>query len=176
MFPNEYDEFKRLLSDLCTSTNRPFTNDLVRVYWEDLKHVPLAEVQRAAAKLRTKGTAKFTSNDLRPPPEERAPVVGVDNETMMTRLVDYSRARYGTQMTPWQHCRPGTFTYSGDRAAPRITGYRVAADGDSPGFYISVTDLDLDPRDDRRPFADVASSMPENFNEADQVRDLLNRR
>lgn len=69
MFEAEYDDFVSELTDLCLSVNRPCGDDLVRVFWEDLKGVPLPTIKRRAAALRQAGKTRFTSYDLRPEPE-----------------------------------------------------------------------------------------------------------
>jgi hypothetical protein len=66
MYPIDYDEFKQALSDLCVSVNRPFTDDLARVFWEDLRKLNLSDIKQRAAYLRGSGKRNFTSNDLRP--------------------------------------------------------------------------------------------------------------
>lgn len=176
MYPTEYDEFVKLLTDLCISTNRPCTNDLVRVFWEDLQHVPFKVVQRQAALLRTKGQMKFSSNDLRPPPEERS-VVGAafDNNVTMTRLTDYVNRHYWHRLSHMQRLCMHTFIFSGPREAPRCTGLRFEQDGDYPQILVRVEDLALDsaPLPTRD---DVPMQSRENWNEADAVRDVLNRK
>lgn len=67
MYSAEYDSFKQALSDTCVAVNRPFNDDLVRVFWEDLRDFRLGEIQTQAAKVRADGKTKFTSADLRPP-------------------------------------------------------------------------------------------------------------
>jgi hypothetical protein len=66
MYSAEYDSFKQALTDLCIAVNRPYSDDLVRVFWEDLRDFRLGEIQTQAAKVRSEGKTKFTSADLRP--------------------------------------------------------------------------------------------------------------
>lgn len=66
MYSAEYDAFKQTLTDLCVAVNRPVNDDLVRVFWEDLRPCSLREVQERSAQLRREGKTKFTSADLRP--------------------------------------------------------------------------------------------------------------
>ena len=73
MYQTDYDEFKKTLSDLCVSVNRPFNDDLCRVFWDDLKSAHLSSVRERAKYLRACGKTRFTANDLRPEPEA-APV------------------------------------------------------------------------------------------------------
>lgn len=71
MYQIDYDEFKKTLSDLCVSVNRPFNDDLARVFWEDLKYSHLSEVRERAKFVRACGKTRFTAHDLRP--EKAAP-------------------------------------------------------------------------------------------------------
>jgi hypothetical protein len=73
MYPADYDDFKKTIADLCTAVNRPFNDDLARVFWEDLKHSHLSQVRERAKYLRACGKTRFTSNDLRPEPEPAQP-------------------------------------------------------------------------------------------------------
>jgi hypothetical protein len=73
MYAVEFDDFKQTLSDLCVSVNRPFTDELTRVFWEDLRHVPLGDVRSQSHKLRTTGKTRFVAADLKP--ERPAPAV-----------------------------------------------------------------------------------------------------
>ena len=66
MYATEFDDFKQTLADLCTSVNRPFSDDLVRVFWEDLKPTHLSAIRGQAKKLRAAGKTRFTASDLRP--------------------------------------------------------------------------------------------------------------
>lgn len=71
MYSAEYDSFKQALTDLCIAVNRPYSDDLVRVFWEDLRDFRLGEIQTQAAKIRSEGKTKFTSADLRPPAQPK---------------------------------------------------------------------------------------------------------
>jgi hypothetical protein len=73
MYPAEYDDFKKTIADLCTAVNRPFNDDLARVFWEDLRHSHLSAIRERAKYLRACGKTRFTSNDLRPEPEKEPP-------------------------------------------------------------------------------------------------------
>lgn len=66
MYPIEFDDFKQTLHDLCVSVNRPLTDDLARVFWEDLRYVPLGDVRAQAKRLRTAGKTRFVAADLKP--------------------------------------------------------------------------------------------------------------
>jgi hypothetical protein len=66
MYAAEYDAFKQTLTDLCVAVNRPYNDDLVRVFWEDLRPCSLPQIQEHAKKLRGEGKTRFTSADLRP--------------------------------------------------------------------------------------------------------------
>lgn len=66
MYTAEFDAFKQTLSDLCTAVNRPFNDDLVRVFWDDLRPHQLYQIQERARNLRRDGNQKFKSADLRP--------------------------------------------------------------------------------------------------------------
>jgi hypothetical protein len=73
MYQTDYDEFKKTLSDLCVSVNRPFNDDLCRVFWDDLKGAHLSEVRERAKYVRACGKTRFTAHDLRPEREPPAP-------------------------------------------------------------------------------------------------------
>ena len=78
MLQTEFDQFKTVLSDLCVSVNRPFNDDLLRVFWEDLRSVPLHRVKDRAKCLREVGKTRFVASDLRPDPEpQRVPIPDV---------------------------------------------------------------------------------------------------
>ncbi len=66
MYQIDYDEFKQVLKDLCISVNRPFNDDLMRVFWADLRRVSLADVKRQAEFVRSQGNRKFSAADLKP--------------------------------------------------------------------------------------------------------------
>jgi hypothetical protein len=66
MYAAEFDAFKQTLTDLCVAVNRPVNDDLVRVFWDDLRPCSLPGIQEHAKKLRREGKTKFTSADLRP--------------------------------------------------------------------------------------------------------------
>lgn len=74
MYATDFDEFKQSLGDLCVAVNRPFNDELARVFWDDLKTFPLSEVKQRAKYLRAGGKRQFTSHDLRPekPPQQPA--------------------------------------------------------------------------------------------------------
>lgn len=67
MYNAEYDTFKQTLTDLCIAVNRPYNDDLVRVFWEDLRWCELPQIQEHASRLRKEGKKQFMSADLRPP-------------------------------------------------------------------------------------------------------------
>jgi hypothetical protein len=66
MYQTDYDDFKKTIADLCVAVNRPFNDDLARVFWEDLKGCHLSAVKERSKYLRACGKTRFTSNDLRP--------------------------------------------------------------------------------------------------------------
>jgi hypothetical protein len=64
----EFDAFKQTLTDLCVSVNRPVNDDLVRVFWDDLRGCSLHQIQEHAKRLRREGKTRFTAGDLRETP------------------------------------------------------------------------------------------------------------
>lgn len=68
MYSTEFDSFKATLTDLCIAVNRPYNDDLVRVFWDDLRWCQLPLIQEHATRLRREGKKQFTTADLRPPP------------------------------------------------------------------------------------------------------------
>jgi hypothetical protein len=73
MYQTDYDDFKKTLGDLCVAVNRPFNDDMARVFWEDLRGVHLSAVKERAKFLRACGKTRFTSSDLRPEREQERP-------------------------------------------------------------------------------------------------------
>jgi hypothetical protein len=65
MYTAEFDAFKQTLTDLCVSVNRPVNDDLVRVFWDDLRPCSLHQIQEHAKRLRVEGKTRFTAADLR---------------------------------------------------------------------------------------------------------------
>jgi len=65
MYAAEFDAFKQTLTDLCVSVNRPVNDDLVRVFWDDLRPCSLMQIQEHAKRLRREGKTRFTASDLR---------------------------------------------------------------------------------------------------------------
>lgn len=66
MYTAEFNDFKQTLTDLCVAVNRPVNDDLVRVFWDDLRPCSLLQIQEHAGRLRREGKTRFTSADLRP--------------------------------------------------------------------------------------------------------------
>src|SRR5690606_1043645 len=92
--------------DLCVAVNRPFNDDLVRVFWEDLKRFPLGAIKQRARYLRASGKRQFTSSDLRPEEAEDAPARDGSSEHPNQDLVDYVLRTY--PLTPAQLRMPWT--------------------------------------------------------------------
>jgi hypothetical protein len=187
MYETQRDEFETLIRDLCTSTDRPCGADLLRVFWHDLKDVPLQAIQRQAAILRTKGVKRFSSNDLRPPAEEASgPIIGYDNTAIVDRLSQYMLRRLWSKLSPLQRLYKHAWVYTRDRAAPRCIALKIEADREEkmidgelrvieyPGYYIRHEDCDNDS------FAPTREDLPlhsrENFDEAAAATELLNRK
>lgn len=68
MYQAEFEAFQRILTDLCVSVNRPVNDDLVRVFWDDLRPCSLLQIQEHAKRLRREGKTRFTAADLREVP------------------------------------------------------------------------------------------------------------
>lgn len=66
MYQAEFEAFQQTLTDLCIAVNRPVNDDLIRVFWMDLRGCSHSDVQARAMQLRREGKTKFTSADLRP--------------------------------------------------------------------------------------------------------------
>lgn len=151
MYQTDYDDFRKLLADLCTSVNRPFTDDLLRVFWEDLRAVPFGAVKARAAVLRVSGKTKFVSNDLRPSADDK-PVAPIGAPSPLDLLSDFALKNY--PLTPGQISGPWTW-FGEEFDAPgidgkmrykhgvRITGVTIPADGDRTGYRITLADLQL---------------------------------
>lgn len=185
MYENEKEAFGKLLLDLCKSVNRPFDADLVRVFWEDLQHVPFPHVERQAKQLRISGKKSFNSNDLRPPPEERVGLGGPDNQQLLAKL-DRALVRLWDRLSDSQRslATHQEYIWTNDRIAPRPVALVIKPDFvmigdrrvDYPGHRIRVIDCDLDAAfDDPRPTVSREPGSDDDFNEAQAARDLLNR-
>lgn len=187
MYETQRDEFENLIRDLCTSTDRACGADLLRVFWSDLKDVPLQAIQRQAAVLRTKGVKRFSSNDLRPPAEEASgPIIAYDNNAIIDRLGNYMIRRLWSKLSLVQRLYKHSWVYTRDRTAPRCIALKIEADREEkmidgelrvieyPGYYIRHEDCDLDdlPTRDDLPL----QSRDENWNEAAAATELLNRK
>jgi hypothetical protein len=141
MYQTDYDEFKKTIGDLCVAVNRPFNDDLARVFWEDLKWLNLSDVRERAKYLRACGKTRFTSGDLRP--EKAPPKEASDGPSVEDRLDAYVfRTK---QLTNAQRLGSAwTYLYRGN---PRTgegletTGVVIAADGDAPGYRVMVIDM-----------------------------------
>jgi hypothetical protein len=192
MYENERESFGKLIQDLCMSVNRPFSADMLRVYWDDLQHVPFAAVERAAKAVRASGKKAFNSNDLRPPPEERSIIGGPDNSQIIARL-DAHLCRYlWSRLSDNQRALANyqEFIWTNDRIAPRPVALVIKPDRqvlivdgvehvyEYPGHRISLADCDLGEWD--LPRANVIEHKPaaltDEFDEAEAARDLLNRK
>jgi len=79
------EAFRRVIEDLCTAFNRPITDDLVRVYWEALKKLHIADVSRMAAGHRQNGKKFPTPRELVPDRKPSAPVVPRDDGPPMSK-------------------------------------------------------------------------------------------
>lgn len=180
MYEADREAFSTLMTDLCRSVNRPMSAEMLRVFWEDLQHVPFPQVQRQATSLRTKGKRNFNSNDLRPPPDERAAIGGPDNAHLLNMLSDHMNRHLWNRLTDMQRSlgQFQEFVWTNDRIAPRPVALVIKADGDSPGHRINVIDCSLDPWDE--PKRDSAQQLrdpgsDDEFDEAAAARDLLSR-
>lgn len=147
MFQSEFDQFKALMSDLCTAFNRPYTDDVVRVFWEALKGYPLAQM-RVRMKVAAGTLKKFpTPLDLTPEPEP--PRHDPGEQSIFDQLADF--ALRTKPLTPRQW-RGWTFIYRGNSGGPGIkpsadfavTGLIIPPDGDAPGYRIMVEDMQLE--------------------------------
>lgn len=188
MYANEKPEFAKMLKDLCMSVDRPFDEDMLRVFWDDLENVPYPQIERQAKLIRASGKKRFMSNDLRPPPEERAALnPDSDNLAVIDRINAYVNRHLWNSMSRLQRLYKREWVFTRDKAAPRCVALRIHPDVENedspseiryPGHYIKVEDCDLDYTP---PLAAPAHEQTfadryQNFNEADAVRGVLNRR
>lgn len=188
MYVNELEEFGKLLKDLCVSVDRPFDKDLLSVFWEDLKGVPLQAIQRQAAALRSKGVKRFSSNDLKPPMEEGAGGIATfDNHAIIDRIHAHMLRNIWATLSPYQRLFKHAWVYTRDRAAPRCVALKIEADTIEemidgrlvekhyPGHYIRLEDCDAGFEPSRTDMPLQNRHAP-GWNDADAARDLLNRR
>lgn len=154
MFQSEFDHFKTVLSDLCTAVNRPFNDDLLRVFWEDLKDVPLGQVRFQAKLLRTTGKTKFVSHDLRAPVQASASATSA-GPSVQDQLAEFVTRHYGGRLTPNQLRSPWTFLYRGlpgvggdpkdFHSKPStdfaVTGVDIPGDGATPGYRVMAEEM-----------------------------------
>lgn len=191
MYPNEKAEFAIMLRDMCTSVDRPFDEDMLRVFWDDLEHVPFAQVQRQSKLIRASGKKRFLSSDLRPPPEERAKLnPDSDNDAIMNRIDAYILRYLWPTLSQRQRMTAGReWVYdTRDRSAPRLVAMRIKPDVDHEdcpnevrysGHYIKLEDCDMEytpPPKVSQPHETTFADRYQNFDEANAVRDVLNRR
>lgn len=167
MQTNEYDQFVTLVRDLCTAFNRPFTDDVVRVFWESLRDQSLRTV-RNRAELHRRVAKKF------PMPFDLRPAVDVEvvddhakrGPTTQERLCEFAARKFHDRsgfrkdlITPLQYSMPWTYLYKNvqwydkvrkrDRNEPaECVGVVIpaAADGSRPGYRIMAEDLQLENR------------------------------
>lgn len=66
MYSSDYDSFRRVIEELSLAFNRPFTDELVRVFWDALKDAPFPGVKELANKWKVSGKKFPTPSDLRP--------------------------------------------------------------------------------------------------------------
>lgn len=156
MYQSEFDQFKTVLSDLCTAVNRPFTDDLLRVFWEDLRDVPLGQAKFQAKLLRTTGKTKFVSNDLRAPAQASTQTATV-GPSVQDQLSEFVCKYYAHRLTPNQLRSPWTFLYRGlpgkggdpkdfhSKSSPdfAVTGVVIPADGDAPSIRVMAAEMQM---------------------------------
>jgi hypothetical protein len=156
VFQSDFDLFKTVLSDLCIAVNRPFTDDLLRVFWEDLKGVPLQQVKLQASLLRATGKMKFVSSDLRPQQQESKPIN--TGPSLQDQLAAFVVKHYAHRLTARQISRPWTYLYRGFpgtggdpkdfRSKPSddfaVTGVVIPSDGDAPGLSVMAEEMRLE--------------------------------
>jgi hypothetical protein len=80
MRSEDADAFRAVMEDLCVAYNRPCTDAVIRVFWEDLKFAHIHDVRRMAMKHRNTAKKFPTPRDLAPErtvsaPPPRAPDV-----------------------------------------------------------------------------------------------------
>lgn len=147
MFQSEFDQFKALMSDLCTAFNRPYTDDVVRVFWDALKPYPFAQM-RVRMKVAAGTLKKFpTPQDLTPAPEmKRQDTAEKSTMDLLSEYALRSKPLTRNQLRGW------TFIYRGQSGFPgvppsadyAVTGLIIPADGDYPGYRIMVRDMELE--------------------------------
>lgn len=186
MYEQDKEAFAKLIADVCRSVNRPCSPEDIRVYWEDLQNVPFPAIERAAKAVRASGKKSFNSNDLRPPPEERAQLGGPDNHELLARL-DRAFCRLFDRLSDNQRhlAQFHEYVWTNDRIAPRPIALIIKSDvvdlGDRqinyPGHRINVIDCDLTDWQDQQARPSIAREpgADDDFDEAAAARDLLNR-
>lgn len=101
-----------------------------------------------------------------------------DNREIMERLTRYLLRHCWNNLSDWQRVRPPTWLHDGNRIAPRVTGLRIAADGDHQGYLIRVEDCALDEPSvphDENPVPSFADRYRD-FDEAAAVTEILKRK
>lgn len=66
MRSEEFDAFATVIRDLCAAYDRPATDERVRVFWEDLRHLHLLDVKRSAESWRRSSKKMPTPIELKP--------------------------------------------------------------------------------------------------------------
>jgi hypothetical protein len=180
MYEPDRDQFIKIIRDLCIATGKKFSLDMPRVFFDDLRDVPLREVERMAMQIRRAGKRTWSSADLRAPPSDTDPHAPVhasafDNPMRMSRIADYVFARLWPKLTPTQRIKPRTWLVD---KQDMIVAMVISPDPDSnaPGYRVALEDAQmLDVPDMPEHVSARDKNFDKNFNEAQAVTDLLNR-
>lgn len=163
MRTDDYEAFTELMQDLCAAYDKPFSDRLVRVFWEDLRAVDLKTARNLATLWRKMPNSKFPKPaDLRPKISEesrRAPT----EKTIQEQLCEFAARKFhdakGLRLdliTHQQYGAPWTYLYKrhqwfDEKRKENRDEYAIcvgvkipaARDGSRPGYTIMVEDMQL---------------------------------
>lgn len=163
MRPEDYEIFAEIMLDLCSAYDKPHSDRLVRVFFEDLRGVDLKTVRNLALLWRKMPNNKFPkASDLRPKAsfEHQA---HANEPTIQEQLCKFAAKKFhdakGLRLdliTHQQYSMPWTYLYKRHqwfdekRKENRdehciCTGVVIppAKDGSRPGYRITIEDMQM---------------------------------
>lgn len=161
MRAEDFGVFSEIIEDLGAAFNKPVSERVMRVFFEDLKPYHLGTVRNRAMLWRKTGKKFPTPNDLRPQEQVQDDLVrpksGKVEPTIQERLCAFAAFHYAPhkgRTTPWQFGQPWKYLYKRhqwtdkhdkSRDEPAIcVGVVIPAapDGSRPSYRIMVEDMD----------------------------------
>lgn len=137
MFDSDFDEFQKLMVDLCIGFNVPVTDDRVRVFYTALKDEPIAYLRVSIAKRINAGGKFPQAAELKRPAESRA------RQRIDTGVAfhEWVARKYWQRMTPTQRRLMKTMYVRDDLGNQIMTGIYCEADEESPALRVMVSEM-----------------------------------